>query len=450
MKAKLNVLMALLLCIAVMVGCQGSTGDVQSTEANGGGGQEEGTTAAKEDKQEKVTLRVLTRWSDDIPQSVAFRERLDMFSEQNPNIKIENISVNDESAFNDKWKTSVATGDIPEVFQNYGGENFRLYVENNLLMDLTQVLNEDEAWKNDFLPLFENWRFDSVEGVYGVPYEFYGIGIFYNKEIFETHGLEAPKTMKEFYAVSEALKEKGIIPMAMGAKDSWRGGHLFNNLLFKQHGFAMAKALGTREMRYDDPEVVEIFAMMQEMNDMGIFGENILGVDYNAEKAQFFNGETAMHMDGSWFLGEAAASEIAGVMGFIPFPSFEAHPEHAGVWQGGGAGLSISGLVEGPQKEAAIKLLKFLSSKEHFAYLQAKAEGGVYPVKLDKAEGIDPITVMYQEALSDATDVRGDVQQYDPLTQMVDKARNAIQGLFAGISPEDTGKELSNEIDNAN
>lgn len=157
-----------------------------------------------------------------------------------------------------------------------------------------------------------------------------------------------------------------------------------------------------------------------------------------------------MHMDGSWFLGEAATSAIATDIGFIPFPYFEEIPENSGNWSGGGAGLSISGNLEGAKQEAAKELLQFfLTSLEHFEHLQREAKGGVYPVKLDSDESVvDPITIAYTAAIKDATDFKGDVQQYDPLSQMLDRARNSIQGLFAGNSPENTAKEIVDEIEN--
>lgn len=130
-------------------------------------------------KKQDVTLRVFTRWSDDTPQSVAFRNRLDLFMEMNPHVTIKDISVNDEAAFNDKWKASVATGDVPEIFQNYGGESFKQYVTNGLLLDLADTLDSNSEWKDAFLPLFDSWQYDDVEGTYGVPYEFYAIGIFF-------------------------------------------------------------------------------------------------------------------------------------------------------------------------------------------------------------------------------------------------------------------------------
>lgn len=441
--------MVLMFNIIGLTGC-GNSADEESitpnsVEKEANQKQEENKEAKNEvEELEEVTVRIMTRWSDDAPKSVAFRDRLQQFMEENPHIKVEDISVNDEAAFNDKWKALVATGDLPEISQTYGGENFKQYIENNVIENLGDELTGD--WAKNFLPLFENWGHN--DGIYGVPYEFYAVGIFYNKAIFEEYGLETPETIDDLMEVSEALKSNGIIPMALGAKDTWRGGHVFNNLVMKKYGFPMYQALAERTVAYDDPEIVEIFTLMDDMNKAGVFGETIVGIDYNAEKEMFFSKRTAMHMDGSWFLGEASSSEIAENIGFIPFPYFADKEENKENWAGGaGAGLSIAANLDENTRNAAVKLLKFITSKEHFEYVQAADKGGIYPVVIETDPSVvDPITIAYTEAIANAKDFRGDVQRYDELPQMLDRARNSIQGMFAGNTPEEALAEIVEEI----
>ena len=47
------------------------------------------------------------------------------------------------------------------------------------------------------------------------------LGLIYNKDVFEANGItELPKTLDEFYAVCDKLKEAGIVPIAMPS-DTW-------------------------------------------------------------------------------------------------------------------------------------------------------------------------------------------------------------------------------------
>ena len=50
------------------------------------------------------------------------------------------------------------------------------------------------------------------------------VGVWYNKELFEKAGIDAPPaTWDEFLADVQKLKDAGITPIAVGEKDKWPG-----------------------------------------------------------------------------------------------------------------------------------------------------------------------------------------------------------------------------------
>lgn len=405
-----------------------------------------GNTKSANNGPEEIKITLLSR-ADTTPMWTAIQERLDQFETENPGVTIDHQAIPTEETYNTKLKTTIASGDTPDLFINLGGAAFKEYAKNNVVADLSAVLEEDQAWKNDFLPLFDNWQFDDLEGTYGIPLEFYGVGIFYNKDLFEQVGVQEPKTIEEFLAICDKFKQAGIIPMALGEKDSFRAGHLFNNLLMKTYGTAMIDSLANRSVAYDDPQIVSIFSEINAWNEAGIFGSNIVGTDYNAEKALFHNEKTAMHMDGSWYISEAQSSSIKDKLGFFPFPYYADKPENENIWMGGAPiGLSISAELSGKKKEVVVKLLKYMTSREQFSYIRSKVNGGIYPVKLDEDSSLDPFTIMYSGIIAKAEDFRADVQSYDPLPQILDKARNSMQGMLAGQSPESAVKQIADEV----
>lgn len=396
-----------------------------------------------------IEIRVQTRWASEAPHEKAFQDLLAQFDQERDDIVIVDESIGDEQAFNDKLKTSIATGNTPDLVYTLGGESFKEYAQNGIYADLAPEFEKDPEWRDFFLPLFDNWTFDSIDGVYGIPYEFFGVAIFYNKAIFQEQGLEPPATIAEFEAVADKLLDAGIIPMAMGERGVWRGGHLYTNLMMKRFGFDKVKALAERDAEYTDADVVEVFALMDRWNRKGYLGEDITGFDYNEEKALFHNGESAMHMDGSWYISSASETDILDSMGVIPFPYFADYPEHKNAWMGGSSGgLSISGSLEGEKYQAVVDLLKFLTSPDAYAYIRKEVGGGVYPVKLEPdPDAVNQLTLEYSDVLSQAEDMKTDSYSYDPLPQMTDRVRNSIQGLFVGsLSPQETAEEIQNEI----
>ncbi|GHI01068.1 ABC transporter substrate-binding protein [Neobacillus kokaensis] len=423
--------MALLLSI-VLAGCSSSD-----------------KTSSKEEKESgKTTIRILSRMGGDDPESKAFNELLDKFMKENPDIKVVDESLNDEAAFNNKFKTSVATGNVPEIWVNYGGQAFKEYAK-NIAMDLTPVLEEDKQWSDAFLPLFDTWKYDDLPGVYGVPSEFYSIALFYNKELFEKIGAEPPKYIEDIPELQKKFAKEDITLLRMGDKENFRGGHLISNITMKKFGLQKTEDLVSGKAKYTDKDMLEIFKIMKQWADLGVFGDNIVTTDDNEVTSAFTSGKSAMLFNGSWGISSLAESDIADKIGVIPFPGFKDAPDHLNAWHGGAGGYSVFKEIKGKKKDAAIKLVKYLTSVDAFQYYFEKAGGGVYPVKMDMDSlKVDPVTQEYTKALESSSEFLMEITAYDPRPQFQDKLRNEIQGMFAGNSPEKTAENIQKFSDN--
>lgn len=430
-----------LFVIAVMLVSIGLNGC--KTSPNTSSGSQNSTVS-----EENITLRLFTSMSDESPASKAFRDRVALFMEQNKNITVLDESINDEASFNNKWKAAVATGNVPDLFSNYGGAKNKEYARNKVFADISAEVNADTQWRDAFKPtLLNTWEYSDIPGIYGIPYEFYATALFYNKDLFAQINSEPPKTLDEFKIVSDKFIAKDIIPMAIGEKDFFKGTHLFTLLVLKKFGTQIMQDLASRTVKYDSPEIIDIFTQMNDMNKKGYLGKNIVGVDYNAENALFLNEKTAMHFDGSWFLSEAEGSSIASKIGITGFPYYTDKPANKDTWMGGsGAGISISGAINGNQRAAAIKLLKFVTSAEYFQYLQKTTKGGVYPVDFEaSASDIGPVTASYITAISTVKAYSLEPNIYDLVPAVPVQLENSLQGLFAGGTPEKAAKEIADE-----
>lgn len=400
---------------------------------------------SKESQKKPVTIRIITRWSDQGLFSRAFQESLKTFMAENPGITVEDLSVNDENGFNEKIKIMIATGDVPEIVQNYGGTYNKLYFKSGVFADLAPSLAKDAAWKNGFLPFFEAWKYDDLPGTWGVPIEMYAISLFYNKEIFDSLKLDPPKTIEDLILMTPILKKAGYIPMATGVADNFRGSHLFTSLLVKKYGNKIVSDLANRKTTYEDPAVVDILTLMKDMQTQGVFGDNMSAVSYAIDTSLFASGKSAMHFDGSWYLGDQGIAKVKA--GAVPFPYFTKVPANKSHAMGGsGAGLSVAAVSDPAKLEAAMKLVKYLTSAERFSYYRDLVGGGVYPVILPPSGKINSVTLEYADSYKNVGTFTQDVGQYDPLPQMLDITRNAIQGMFAGVStPAQAARQMAAE-----
>ena len=400
----------------------------------------------KKETGKNVTIRVTTRWSDDAPDSKYFRDMIEKYNSLGKGITVVGEHIQNEDSYLDKLRTQFATGTPPNLFIEYGGSRIVDYVAAGALVDYKPYLDKEPAWRDTFLPLWDKWEYKQYPGIYGIPVQFYAVCLYYNKAIFAKLGLNPPTTLDELRDVSAKIKAAGISPFMVGEKDSWRAGHLFNNLVMKSFGAEGVAKLADRSLPYNGPDVVKLFALIKEFNDMGYFGPNAVGVDYNAERTAFLTGQSAMHYNGSWFLGEAASSDLKDSIGVVPFPSI--NPKYKDSWQGGAADAFSMAKVKDPaQIAASIDFIKFISSQEYYAGREKANMGGAYPVKFQSDPAIsNPVNTQFKAAIKDAKEYRDDVQTYDTESHMLETVRLAIQGLFVGKTPQECGDEIVAKI----
>lgn len=399
--------------------------------ANGDQDTSDGTNA------KNVEITVIATWAGDNPATVVTRDSVMDFSTAENGITVETDFVYEEKSYYDKLRTRIATGAFPDIFEDYGGARDRDYVESGLLVDLQPYLDADTEWKDSFVNILGDWQYDGFPGQFGVPTDMYCVGIFYNKSIFEELNLDIPESMDEFTAVCDKLIAAGYAPMSLGDKDPYRAGHFLNNLVMKSLGAQGVMDLGSRKISYDSPEMIKLFQIIYDFNQKGYFGKNTINKDASMARADFHNKVSAMHFDGTWAIPQIDESAISDVVGFFPFPYIE--KEFYGHWQGGNnGGLSVVNTGDQSRIDAAVELVKMLTSSELMSEKQATAKGGIYPVRFESnTSDVSPLAAEVSRQMATSEIFKTDIQNYDINTKMLDTVRNALQGLFVGDSPEE-------------
>ncbi|MBU3874659.1 extracellular solute-binding protein [Faecalicatena sp. AGMB00832] len=414
---------------------------VLSLAACGNSGKEE-KKEAKEDSKE-IEIRLTSRWGGEETLSQYFNSKIDEFNKMDNGIKIVADNVTDEQQYFDKLSSQFGAGTQPNVFINYGGTGIKDYIEGGVLLDLEPYFAEDPEWKDSFMPLFTNWQ--DGDATYGVPVMLYQILLYYNKDILSANNLEAPETIEDLEKVCDALVAAGVTPFQLGEGTNFRAGHLLNNLCYKAYGGDICDKLASREINYDSKEMTDMYAIIKKWNEKGYFGENPVSVDNNGEKAAFLSGKSAFRYDGAWFVGEIPGTDVEGSVDVTAFPYFAGKEDLKTNVQGGsGQGFSITDSGDEKINDAAVEVVKFLTSQDYYAGLEKASNGGIYPVKFesDPETKIDDMTVKVKEIVAEATVFRGDMQEVDPETHMLNTVRTALQGLFVDSTPEACGKEI--------
>lgn len=415
------------------------------------------TVAIGEEKPEwqtkEITIRFLNRWAQGVdalyePLTAAIAE----FTAMYPNITVEYDAVAgaDDVQFYEKMRTAAATGNMYDVFQNYGGSTIRSYVDSGLLVDLTAEFEKDPEWKADFIDVFDMWQFEGMEGTFGVPFTYFTTLLYCNTELFEQYGLEIPKTISEFEAVCDAFVAQGVTPIPRSG-EGWRWAHWATGMIMQKYGTQLIYDLANRTKKYTDEEMMSIANMFLEWQEKGYFGQNIASLDSTTEQVLFSTGKSPMIAIGTWLPETIMANnpDLLDKVEVCWFPYFDEAPEYANGNMGGpNEGLCISKKDEATT-QASIELVKYLTSAETVTKIAENAPYTLFSVKAEPSANLNPLTKKCKELIESVDPaLRTEVDQYDPIAGMQDTLRNAYAGMMAGGTAEEAMEKVQEEIDN--
>lgn len=336
--------------------------------------------AQASDDEEKIVLDVInyhvgTDYAAEY-YSYLFEEFQKTEEGKNVTFNFEEIPTTD--AYNQKIKLLISSGDLPDIVFNGGNNITELAAKSGKVADLTPYFEADPEWKS----LFDetSLEFNTVDGkIYGVPVSKEISYIYYNKELFEKAGLEAPEiayeTWDDFFAACDQLKEAGITPVGMDSADSGWLTNLWMSALIGTSGEKGNEWMNTMyPTDFNTPEVEDVAQKIQKM-----FQEyttpDAVGGKYDPMATHFFNGEVAMFPNGPWMIPDFSQTEKApegfydkvGIM-LMPGNGMEMVPTPG----------DMVGATEKEKIEAAVAFLKFETNPEN--QIKALEMTGLQPV----------------------------------------------------------------------
>lgn len=228
---------------------------------------------------------------------------IDLFEEQNEDIKVENAAVAGGAGTNAKavLATRMQGDDPPSTFQVHGGEELnKSWVAADKMEPLNELYEE-----NDWMDKFPGDLIDLVsmdDQIYSVPVDIHrGNVLFYNKAVFEENNIEIPKTFDEFFEAADQLQEAGITPISLGDKESWTATMIFENVLLGVLGPDDYNKLFAGEIEFDDKRVIEAAEIFNKMLDY--VDDDHASRNWQDAAQLVADGDAAMINMGDWAKG---------------------------------------------------------------------------------------------------------------------------------------------------
>lgn len=281
------------------------------------------------------------------------------FVKDNPDIKIKMLIIpNDADA---SMSARAAQNELPDIIQMQSYARVEEYAEKGYLLDLT----DDDVMKNVLPSALPAVTWHGKQ--YAVPMDFAGIGIIYNKKIFEQFGIEPPTTYRELENVCRVLKENDVVPFAGLLRENWSAGHfitmIHTALLAEKELDANAFIASMKEGSgsYGDVDTAKLFSILDFYREN--MNSNAGEMGGREQQQSFAKGEAAMMVQGLWAYVDALKLNPGLDAGFIPFPVYgnaDMNKFYADVDSTFGISAQSN-----PRKQAAAKrFLTWLSSEQ--------------------------------------------------------------------------------------
>ncbi|WP_059102971.1 ABC transporter substrate-binding protein [Shouchella shacheensis] len=338
--------------------------------------------------------------------------------------------------YEDKVNAGVSTGTLPDVL-TLDGPNTAAYAEAQIIAPLDGYIEDEE----DFYPsVIEQGTYD--DQLYAIGYSESGVGIYYNKEMFEQAGIDSenlatiddPWDWNEFTDVAKRLSEEfgtPAIDMMLNDNSEWLM-YAFTPFLWSHGGDVVSE---------DGEEAVGVFDEQQSLETLQ-FIQNLLQNDYTTISPTdnaFQTGQYPMLMSGSWTIQELATSYPDIEYGMMPYPVSPDTNElvsPTGSWQ-----YAISSTTE--NEEGAGELVQFLTSTKAIADVSLR--NGVLPSRQSSTDMIQDEVPEQLKVLIEQNEKSGRARPVLPAYPQVSRAFQQTIGALEYYEGEEELRELLDE-----
>lgn len=249
-------------------------------------------------------------------------------------------------------------GDMPDVFWMHSNE-VQKYMENDILMDLTDRIASSEKLEMDKFPEDIKNLYSWNGKTYAIPKDVDTIALFYNKTMFDEAGLSYPDdswTWDDFYDAAVKLTKEdgsqyGTAMNPSNEQDGWM------NIIYSMGGKVLTddkKASG-----FDDPNTIKAMEFVQKLVDNVMPPATVMAE--TGTDVLLGSGKIAMLSQGSWMVPQFKEHEyISANCDVAVLPKDPTTGNRVSLYNG--LGWAVSAKTKNP--DAAWQLVEWFGTKD--------------------------------------------------------------------------------------
>lgn len=376
------------------------------------------------------------------PDFEAFMEVVNKFNDEHEDIQLDvNTTPNDD--YRTRLNTRAAGGDLPDVFQVWPGAELRPLVEAGAVEPIDDI---EDHWIDS--GLLEEGSFDEFtieDNTYAVPVNSNPTHfIYYNKEMLSEAGHDSfPEDYEGFLQLIEDLKDEDVTPISLGNSGGWVLQSVYISTIADRFtGPDFLEDVENGDRKFTDPEFIQGLEVIEELNNMEAFNNDLNTIDSMQMIDQFLQEESAMVMDGNWAATEIIENKQEDQdIGLATIPLGERNS----ISNTMGSASAINSDISDEKKAAAKEFLKWLYNEELFEELQAV--GRIVPTNVENPnDELDPLIKEMMELTQEAENAP--VYDATLTPSLNDELENQLQALTLGeATPEEIGEALQKEVE---
>lgn len=441
-KHKIAFLLVLLMLFTTA--CQSptsSTGEKTKTGSN------EGKNETASNGQSDALDILIPNFYNDVEKQ-QWAKVVDKFKEINPDIEV-NLTNGDVQVESGKLPTLLQSGIEPPdvILMNAGPGRVSILSDVNLIQPLND-LYEKNKWKDDLRP-FAYDLISKGDNIFEVPHMLDAIGMFYNKDIFEQHGVEVPTNKDEFLKALQTLKDKGVAPITVGARNGYAIGWIFGVMMESVMGTEKVEELLYGDGKWNDPEVVQVAEMMSQWVEKGYITKESVTQTQPDSKFRFLSKQAAIEAEGTYLITDLVDQKLEDSVNVFMMPSFVDGEVAQPV---GGVGLTWVVPTKAKNVEYAEKWMDFILSEDYSKIVLNLPDYNFIPASKASMD-IEPVGEVLKTAMKSIEEGSG----YNPSVFIGVEAKEAyyqnLQGLVGGlVTPQEAMDNIEKgaEKDRAN
>jgi raffinose/stachyose/melibiose transport system substrate-binding protein len=200
----------------------------------------------------------------------------------------------------------------------------------------------------------------SDKRLFGIPFAYQSLGIFYNLDYMRKAGINLPpKTYPEFVAQLKKIKDAGLQPLANGGSTHME--QMWGTIAPMFYGGTdYYNDVVAGKKTFNDPAFVKSLEAVQEL--FPYMPANATAVNYDASRALFFSGKAAFFLGGIFELGYFRAQNPKLKFDFMATPPMTAGgKQFVSTWADGGYGIN----AKTSNRAESLKFINYLASKSY-------------------------------------------------------------------------------------